>query len=199
MNPGDIYMHEEAQCVLHIRNMVCPRCIMAVQSVLDRLGIQAVSVQLGQVTLASPLHGETLQQLKDELSALGFELLSDHREQIAEQIKNEIVKLVHYSGDGLKVNLSDYLSGVMNSDYSRLSKIFSEVTGSTIEKYFIAQKTERVKELLGYGELTLSQIADIMNYSSTAHLSAQFKAVTGITPTEFRRSGAQGRQPLDKV
>lgn len=185
--------------MLHIRNMVCPRCIMAVQSVLDRLGIQAVSVQLGQVTLASPLHGETLQQLKDELSALGFELLSDHREQIAEQIKNEIVKLVHYSGDGLKVNLSDYLSGVMNSDYSRLSKIFSEVTGSTIEKYFIAQKTERVKELLGYGELTLSQIADIMNYSSTAHLSAQFKAVTGITPTEFRRSGAQGRQPLDKV
>lgn len=199
MTGDDIHRQAERMCVLHIRNMVCPRCIMAVQAVLGRLGIQAVSVQLGQVGLASALPEETMRRLKDELSALGFELLCDHREQTAEQIKNEIVKLVHYSGDSLKVNLSDYLSGVMNSDYSRLSKLFSEVTGSTIEKYFIAQKTERVKELLEYGELTLSQIADIMNYSSVAHLSAQFKAVTGVTPTEFRRRGAHGRQPLDRV
>ena len=119
--------------------------------------------------------------------------------QLIEQVRHLVIDLVHHKNSALRTNLSDYLTEHLHHDYSALSKLFSEVTGTTIEKYFIAQKIERVKELLVYDELSLSQIADLLNYSSTAHLSAQFKSVTGMTPSRFKQEKKNLRKPLDAV
>ena len=137
--------------------------------------------------------------LRRELEALCFELLDDRRMQLIEQVRHLVIDLVHHKNSALRTNLSDYLTEHLHHDYSALSKLFSEVTGTTIEKYFIAQKIERVKELLVYDELSLSQIADLLNYSSTAHLSAQFKSVTGMTPSRFKQEKKNLRKPLDAV
>lgn len=135
-----------------------------------------------------------------ELEALGFELLEDRRLQLVERIRTAVVRLVHHNdGMPLRERLSDYLTRQLGHDYSALSKLFSEVSGTTIEKYFIAQKIERAKELLRYDELSLSQIADSLGYSSAAYLSAQFKSVTGMTPSRFRQQKTAVRRPLDRV
>ena len=185
--------------ILHIKNMVCPRCIMAVRQCLVGLKLQPVSVELGTVVLTQNPDPQTLDELRTRLQALGFELLDNPRTQLVEQIKNIVIELVHYRKEPLKTNLSQYLSDRLHRDYSQLSKLFSETTGTTIEKYLIAQKIERTKELLVYDELSLNQIADQLGYSSAAYLSAQFKQVTGLTPSHFKQLKENKRKPLDKI
>lgn len=197
MNDRD--MKTEPQTTLYIKNMVCNRCIMAVRSQLEDLGLQPVSVELGIVVLPGKLTEESYRAIKASLEPLGFELLDDKKSQLTEQIKDAIIQLVHYSDSNLKVNLSDYLVEKFHRDYGSMSKLFSETTQTTIEKYFIAQKIERAKELLVYGELSLNEIADQLNYSSAAYLSAQFKSVTGLTPSYFRKIKENKRKSLDEV
>lgn len=184
---------------LHIKNMVCNRCIMVVRSQLEQLGINPLSVELGLAVLPVEVTEEVYQAVKASLEPLGFELLDDKKSQLTEQIKDAIIQLVHYSDSNLKVNLSDYLVEKFHRDYGSMSKLFSETTQTTIEKYFIAQKIERAKELLVYGELSLNEIADQLNYSSAAYLSAQFKSVTGLTPSYFRKIKENKRKSLDEV
>lgn len=184
---------------LHIKNMVCNRCIMVVRSQLEQLGISPLSVELGLAVLPVEVTEEVYQAVKASLEPLGFELLDDKKSQLTEQIKDAIIQLVHYSDSNLKVNLSDYLVEKFHRDYGSMSKLFSETTQTTIEKYFIAQKIERAKELLVYGELSLNEIADQLNYSSAAYLSAQFKSVTGLTPSYFRKIKENKRKSLDEV
>lgn len=179
--------------------MVCNRCIMVVESELKRMGIEPVSVELGEVTLRDKLNADRKEELSKVLDSLGFALIDDKKSRLIEQIKNLIIEQVHYNNNELKVNLSDYLSDKVHHDYTYISNLFSEVEGTTIEKYFIAQKIEKVKELLVYDELTLNEIAFRLNYSSVAHLSAQFKKVTGLTPSHFKEVKANKRKPLDKV
>ena len=185
--------------MLYIKNMVCNRCILAMQEILKRLQISYISIRLGEVQLAAPISEEKLAQLDSELTIIGFALIDDRKSRIIEKIKNTIIALIHHSSEPLKVNLSDYIADKLNYDYNYLSNLFSEVKGTTIEKYFIAQKIERVKELLVYDELSLSEIAFQLDYSSVAHLSNQFKKVTGLTPTHFKNIQAGKRKPLDEV
>lgn len=196
---NDRNMKTESLTTLYIKNMVCNRCIMAVRNQLEDLGLQPVSVELGIVVLPGKLTEESYRAIKASLEPLGFELLDDKKSQLTEQIKDAIIQLVHYSDSNLKVNLSDYLVEKFHRDYGSMSKLFSETTQTTIEKYFIAQKIERAKELLVYGELSLNEIADQLNYSSAAYLSAQFKSVTGLTPSYFRKIKENKRKSLDEV
>ncbi|WP_240432931.1 helix-turn-helix domain-containing protein [Taibaiella koreensis] len=172
---------------------------MVVKNELQQLGIEPVKVALGEVTLEQPLHPDQKGLLEAAFSSLGFALIDDRKSQLIEKVKNLIVSLVHQDNSDLKTNLSGYLSSHLHHDYTYISNLFSEVEGTTIEKYFIAQKIERVKELLVYDELTLSEIAYQLNYSSVAHLSNQFKKVTGLTPSHFKNIKAEKRKPLDKV
>lgn len=190
-------IHQEN--ILHIKNMVCNRCIMVVEDQLKRLGLQPLSVELGVAILQTRVTDEVYHSVKEALEPFGFELMDDKKSQVIEQIKDAIIELVHYKDSDLKVNLSDHLASKLNRDYSSLSKLFSEVTNTTIEKYLIAQKIERAKELLVYGELSLNEIADKLNYSSAAYLSAQFKSVTGLTPSYFKKIKEHKRKPLDEV
>ena len=184
---------------LHIKNMVCPRCIMAVRQCLERLGLRPLSVELGTAVLPEPLDEDCRHLVAEALQTLGFELLDDPRAWLVEQIKTAVIDLVHYRDGQPKANLSGYLSTKLHRDYSALSKLFSETTGTTIERYFIAQKIERAKELLVYDKLTLNEIADRLGYSSAAYLSAQFKQVTGLTPSHFKRLKENKRRGLDEI
>jgi AraC-like DNA-binding protein len=185
--------------VLHIKNMVCDRCIMAVSSELEKLNINAKTVLLGEVELYDTLNSEVKDQLRNNLEKIGFELLEDKKHQLTERVKNIIIDLIHHKHTYLQINLSDYISEQIGLDYSSVSKQFSETEHTTIEKFVIAQKIERVKELISYNELTLSEIADHLHYSSVAHLSGQFKKVTGITPSEYKNSELKDRKTLDGV
>lgn len=195
----DTNMIPNPENALHIKNMVCNRCIMVVRSQLEQLGLQPVSVELGIAVLPDKVTDEVYHAVKVSLEPFGFELIDDKKSQVIEQIKDAIIELVHYNDNDLKVNLSDYLTSKLNRDYSSLSKLFSEITNTTIEKYLIAQKIERAKELLVYGELSLNEIADKLNYSSAAYLSAQFKSITGLTPSHFKKIKENKRKPLDEV
>ncbi len=185
--------------VLYIKNMVCNRCIMVVKNELEKIGFQPVSVKLGEIELNSEINDDEKQMINVHLKQYGFETIDDKKGRIIEQIKASIIELVHNRNSQLKTNLSDFLSRELIHDYTYLSNLFSEVEGTTIEKFFIAQKIERVKELLVYDELSLSEIAFKMNYSSVAHLSNQFKKVTGLTPSFFKSKKIKDRKPLDKV
>lgn len=184
---------------LFIKNMVCNRCIMVVQNELDKLGLDVKSIRLGEVVLEKEPADADKEQLREVLVSLGFELIDDKKSRIIEKIKTVIVELVHHQDNDVKTNLSAVLSAKLHHDYNYLSNLFSEVEGTTIEKYFIAQKIERVKELLVYDELSLSEIALRLNYSSVAYLSNQFKKVTGLTPSHFKQIKEEKRKPLDKV
>ncbi|WP_300729015.1 AraC family transcriptional regulator [uncultured Bacteroides sp.] len=188
-----------AETTLYIKNMVCNRCIMVVDDLLKQAGLSPLHIELGKAVINSELNDTEREKLRDSLERVGFELIDSKRQRLIEQIKQEIIQLVHYRNSDLKVNLSDYLADKCRTDYSSLSKLFSETTGITIEKYFINQKIERVKELLVYDELSLNEIAESLNYSSTAHLSSQFKSVTGITPSQFKKQKIQHRKPLDEI
>ncbi|HRD53244.1 MAG TPA: helix-turn-helix transcriptional regulator [Flavobacteriales bacterium] len=184
---------------LTIRNMVCDRCRAAVRRVFEDLGASVLRVDLGEVALDRDLDGGERDRLARALSELGFELVEDRDAAIINRIKTAIVALVHHQGDADgRVKLSEHLVSIVHKDYSSLSALFSEVEGVTIEQYFLLQRLERVKELIKYGEHTMSEIADRTGFSSVAHLSAQFKKLTGMTPSAFKAMGG-GRLPLDKV
>jgi len=183
---------------LYIRNMVCDRCKMVVQQELERSGLQPLSVELGIAEIDRELLSTEKQELNDRLQALGFELIDDRKTRIIEQVKNLVVETIHYTDQPLQVNLSDFLAEQIRLDYSYISNLFTEATGTTIEQYAIAQRIERAKELLSYDELSLSEIADKLYYSSASHFSRQFRKVTGQTPTAFRQSGIQ-RIPLNRL
>lgn len=184
---------------LHIKNMVCSRCKMVVKAEMERLGYTPRVVELGEVVLDNELTDTEKLNIEEALQRVGFSIIDDKKSRLIEKIKNLIIELVHRQNDEKKTNLSDYLSSLLNHDYNYLTQLFSEVEGTTIEKYYIAQKIEKVKELLVYDELTLSEIAFQLNYSSVAHLSNQFKKVTGLTPTHFKNIRDQKRKSLDEV
>ena len=184
---------------LIIRNMVCARCIAAVQRVLNDHEVSVKNIELGEIELLQELPQDRIDALREPLHKQGFELVDDREAVMIEKIKSAIVQLVHHNGSGgERVKLSDHLSSILNKEYSSLAALFSEVEGITIEHYFLLQRLERVKELIKYGELTLSEIAYQTGFSSVAHLSAQFKKLTGMTPTAFKEMGV-GRLPLDHV
>lgn len=185
--------------LLFIKNMVCNRCIMVVHNEMKKLGLGIKYMKLGEVTLEKELTSQERDALQGALVPLGFQLISDKKSRIIEQIKNVIINLVHYEDNDAKTNLSDILSEKLNHDYNYLSNLFSEVESSTIEKFHIAQKVEKIKELLVYDELSLTEIAFQLNYSSVAYLSNQFKKVTGLTPSHFKQIREDKRSPLDKV
>lgn len=179
--------------------MVCGRCKMVVKSELDKLGLQTVSVELGEVELQNDIPDNLKEVLLKNLQDLGFDFIDDKKSKTIEKIKNLIVDLVHHKNNELKINLSDYLVKNLNQDYSTLSNLFSEIENTTIEKYFISQKIEKVKELLLYNELSLSEIADLLNYSNVAHLSNQFKKITGFTPTHYKQSKDKKRIQIENL
>lgn len=183
---------------IYIRNMVCDRCIMVVRGLLRNMGIEPLQVELGKAVLPRRLSPREDALLGQSLQSLGFGLVEDRRSRLVEMTKAAVIELVHRENSALRLNLSDYLARRLGHDYDYISRAFSEEEGTTLESYFIAQKIERVKELLSYGEHSLAQIADMMNYSSAAHLSAQFRKVTGTTPTAFRNENGK-RRPLDKI
>ncbi len=179
--------------------MVSIRCKMVVKSELDKLGLHYTTVELGNVEVKEEISTETREKLKAALKISGLELMDDKRAVLIEKIKNVIIERVHYSDEILHINFSDYLSEKLNYDYTYLANLFSEVTGITVEHFIIAHKIERVKELLLYDELTLTQISYKLNYSSVAHLSYQFKKVTGLTPTFFRKMKEKRFTPLENM
>ncbi|HAT62913.1 MAG TPA: AraC family transcriptional regulator [Prevotella sp.] len=184
---------------LYIKNMVCDRCKMAVDRVLREQGFHPTSIELGVVHIDDVPNKKQLDNVQHELKNIGFELLDDHRQQIINNIKSVIIKLVHYQDNNTLLNMSDFVAKECHHDYSALSKLFSEVTGITLERYYIEQRVERVKELIKYDEQTLTEIAVRMNYSSTAYLSSQFKSVTGMTPSHFKLLKGNTRKSLDEI
>jgi len=179
--------------------MVCNRCKMIVKSELEKLGIHPETIDLGEVTLSQELQYGQKDQITSVFEKLGFELIDDKKSKYIEKVKSLIIELVHQQNSQLNTTLSDYLSRNVYHDYFFLSNLFSEVEGITIEKYFIAQKIEKVKELLAYDELSLTEIADQLHYSSSAHLSNQFKKVTGLSPSHFKNIRSNQRKSLDEV
>ncbi|MGQ7947687.1 helix-turn-helix domain-containing protein [Flavobacterium sp. WC2509] len=172
---------------------------MVVKSEFEKLGLQTISVELGEVELKEKITENQKEILLQKLHTLGFDLIDDKKSKAIEKIKTLIIDLVHHKNNDLKINLSDYLVQNLNQDYSTLSNLFSEVENTTIEKYFISQKIEKVKELLMYNELSLSEIADLLNYSNVAHLSNQFKRITGFTPTYFKQLKDKKRIQIENL
>ena len=179
--------------------MVCIRCKMVVKEELTKMGLHYVSVELGEVDVMEDFSAEQHDQFKAALLKSGLELMDDKKSVLIQKIKGIIIELAHYSEEPLAVKFSDFLSQKLNHDYTYLANLFSEVTGTTIEKFFIAHKIERVKELLVYNELNLTEIAYQMHYSSVAHLSTQFKKVTGLTPSHFKQLRDKRRSMLEEV
>ena len=179
--------------------MVSARCKIVAKEELKKLGIHYVMVDLGEVEIMENLSEEVRQSLKSGLLQSGLELMDDKRSMLIEKIKNIIIEVVHYTEEPIKTNFSDHLSKRLNHDYTYLSNLFSDVQGTTIEHFLIAHKIEKVKELLVYNELNLTEIAYNMNYSSVAHLSNQFKKVTGLTPSHFRKMKDKRRNALENI
>lgn len=179
--------------------MVCNRCIMAIENEAQQLNWEIHELKLGQLTLSKNVDDEAIKKFTERIVSIGFGLIDDKKLQIIEKIKNSIIELVHHQNDILKTNLSDFLSNKIDYDYPFLSNLFSEMEGITIEKYFIKQKIEKVKELLVYDELSLSEIAFQLNYSSVAYLSNQFKKITGLTPSQFKNSKKNQRKAIDSL
>jgi AraC family transcriptional regulator len=185
---------------LHIKNMVCDRCKRVVREELEGMGIELTLVELGEVETVAEIDASKLKEVKSVLEANGFELLDDRKLALVEHIRTLVIEEVQNlkGHKPAQMNFSDYLSEKIGYEYSYLSNLFSSETGQTIEQYIIAQKVEKVKEWLSYNELTLSEIAWRLSYSSTAHLSNQFKKVMGMTPGEFKKTSLN-RKSLDKV
>jgi AraC family transcriptional regulator len=188
---------------LFIKNMVCNRCVMVVKQELERQGLHPKKVSLGEVVIEEDgLNDDQQNKLDAALVNLGFERIDDRKARLIESVKNKVIQMIHYTEKvDLKFNWSSVLSEELHYEYNYLSNLFSSVEGITLEQYIIRQKIEKVKELLFYDELSLSQIADRLGYSSVAHLSAQFKKITGFTPSEMKKSRDidQNRKPLDSI
>lgn len=179
--------------------MVCIRCKMVVKAELEKLGLHYIVVELGEVEIMENISEEQHDQFKAALLKSGLELMDDKKSVLIQKIKNIIIELIHYSEEPLAINFSEYLSQKLNHNYTYLAHLFSEVQGTTIEKFIINHKIERVKELLVYNELNLTEIAYQMHYSSVAHLSAQFKKITGLTPSHFKQFRDKRLSMLDEV
>lgn len=179
--------------------MVSNRCKMAVKEELKKLGLHFILVDLGEVDIMENISNDQREMLKAALLSSGLELMDDKRAMLIEKIKNIIIEMVHHSDGLIKTNFSDYLSSKLNHDYTYLANLFSEVQGTTIEHFIISHKIERIKELIIYNELNITEIAYEMNYSSVAHLSNQFKKVTGLSPTHFKNLKDKRRSPIEEI
>jgi AraC-like DNA-binding protein len=179
--------------------MVSERCKLSVKGIVDSIGIVYCSVKLGEIEIEAPISREQHRRLIEELLASGFELLRDKKIILVERIVNAIIQRVHYDDNLPHTNYSDYISSILHYDYTHLANIFSSIKGTTIEHFIIMHKIERAKALLEYGELSLTEIAFKLHYSSTAHLSRQFKKVTGITATEFKNDKSISRNNLEDL
>lgn len=179
--------------------MVSLRCKMVVKTELDKLGIHYIKVDLGEVVIRQNITSEQREYLRTALLKSGLELMDDKKAILIERIKSVIIEMVHYAEERPKTNFSDFLSEKLDYDYTYLANLFSEVTGITIEQYIIAHKIEKAKELLIYDELSLTEISYRLNYSSVAHLSNQFKKVTGLTPSFFKQLKCKKRDTLNNV
>jgi AraC-like DNA-binding protein len=179
--------------------MVSNRCKMAVKEELRKLDLHFILVDLGEIEIMETLSADQLKLFKIGLIATGLELMDDKKAVLIEKIKNVIIEMVHHSDEVLKVNFSDYLSEKLHHDYTYLANLFSEVQGTTIEQFIISHKIERIKELIIYGELNITEIAWKMNYSSVAHLSNQFKKMTGLSPSHFRKLKDKRRTPIEEI
>jgi len=179
--------------------MVSTRCKMVVKEELKKLGLHFIVVELGEVEVMESLNVEQREELKAGLLEAGLELMDDKRAVLIEKIKNAIIEMVHYSDEPIKVNFSDYLSEKLKHDYTYLANLFSEVQGTTIEHFIINHKIERIKELIIYDELNITEIAWKMNYSSVAHLSNQFKKVTGLSPSHFKQMKVKRRNQIEDI
>ncbi len=179
--------------------MVSNRCKMAVKEALTKLGLHFIVVDLGEVEIMENISMEQREQINRVLLDTGLELMDDKKAILIERIKNAVVEMVHHTDEQIKTNFSDFLSRKLNHDYTYLANLFSEVQGTTIEQFMIAHKVERIKELIIYDELNITEIAWKMNYSSVAHLSTQFKKITGLTPTHFKNLKDKRRNPIEDV
>lgn len=179
--------------------MVCSRCKMVVKAQIENMGLRNISVNLGEVEFEGELSKDQLTQLNISLKSLGFELIDNKKSKTIEKIKTAIVTLVHHSDHDLKTNLSAFITSQIHQDYNYLSNLFSEVEGITIEKYFISQRIEKIKELIIYDELSLTEIADQLGYSSVAYLSNQFKKITGFTPSYFKSLKENRRKNIEEL
>ncbi len=183
---------------LYIKNMVCQRCKTAVKNELEKLGLHYTRVDLGETEIMEDLSPGQWAALSVSLSNIGLELLDDKKNVLVERIRTLIIQLVHSNEEPIKTNLSDYLAHKLNYNYNYLSNLFSEVKGTTIEKFYLANKIERAKELIVYDELNLTEIARKLHYSSVAHLSNQFKKLTGLTPSHFKNLKSKKRHDRGK-
>lgn len=184
---------------LHIKNMVSDRCKVLVKSALEKLKIHYILTGLGEVETMETLSAEQLGYLNNELRKSGLGLIDDHKSILIEKIKNTIIELIHYSEKQLKTNFSDYLSEKLNYNYTYMANVFSENQGISIERFLLSHRIEKVKELLVYGEMNITEIADKLHFSSTAHLSNQFKKMTGLTPSSYKNLRLKRRTPLENV
>ncbi|MBN1184515.1 MAG: helix-turn-helix transcriptional regulator [Bacteroidales bacterium] len=179
--------------------MVCIRCQMVVKSELEKLGLEYTFVKIGEANVKGQVSEEILGQLDVALRKSGLQLMDNKKSILVEQIKSAIIDLVHYTDEQIKVNLSDYLSEKLNHSYTYLANLYSEVKGVTVEQFYLNHKIEKVKELIVYDELNLTEIAYKMHYSSVAHLSNQFKKITGLTPSHFKALKNKRRKTLENV
>jgi AraC family transcriptional regulator len=185
---------------LHIKNMVCNRCVRAVREEIESLGFSIKSIELGEAVIHEEIDKNDTERIGMILAENGFELINDKKSEMINRIKTLIIEYIHHDREKPDhVNFSDFLSSELGHDYSYLSHLFSMVEGKTIEKYMILQKIEKVKELLVYDELTVNEISYRLGYSSVAHLSRQFKDVTGLTPSHYKKVREEKRKPLDRL
>ena len=179
--------------------MVSTRCKLTVKEELKKLKLHFIVVELGEVEIMENISMEQRERLKEALLISGLELMDDKKAMMIEKIKTIIIEMIHHSDEIIKIKFSDYLSEKLNHDYTYLANLFSEVQGTTIEQFIISHKIERIKELIIYGELNITEIAWKMNYSSVAHLSNQFKKVTGLTPSHFKQLKEKRRTPIEEI
>jgi AraC-like DNA-binding protein len=184
---------------LYIKYMVSTRCKMIVKEELKKLGLHFILVELGEVDIMENITEGQRQQLKASLLADGLELMDDKRAMLIEKIKTAIIEMVHHAEEMPKINFSYFLSEKLNYDYTYLANLFSQVQGTTIEQFIISHKVERIKELIFYNELNITEIAYKLNYSSVAHLSSQFKKATGLSPSQFKGLKEKRRSPLEEI
>lgn len=184
---------------IYIKYMVSTRCKMAVKQALKELGLHFIVVDLGEVEIMETITPEQRRELTLALLSSGLELMDDKRAVLIEKIKNAVVEMIHHTDEAIKINFSDYLSEKLQHDYTYLANLFSEIQGTTIEHFIISHKIERIKELIIYDELNITEIAWKLNYSSVAHLSNQFKKVTGLTPSHFKQLKVKRRSPLEDI
>lgn len=184
---------------LYIKYMVSNHCKIAVKAELKKLGLHFIVVDLGEVEIMEELSASQRAQLNTALVCAGFELMDDKRAILIEKIINVIIEMVYHTSEMIKINFSDFLSEKLKHDYTYLSNIFTEVKGITIQQFIITHKVERVKELIMYNELNLTEISYLLNYSSVAHLSNQFKKITGLSPSHFKLLKDKKRIPIEEI